>query len=476
MPLDPALQAFADRIAGSLGHPPTAGQGRAIEAFVRLLASTKPRSTLVLKGYAGTGKTALLGSLVRTLVNERRSVFLLAPTGRAAKVLSAFAGHPASTIHRRIYRVGASADGRLQLALAPNRERGALFIVDEASMIGTGGGEGSFGGRDLLSDLFEHVFERPDNTLLLVGDPAQLPPVGEQLSPALDVGVLRDRHDLLAGGVELTEVVRQEALSGILANATHLRSQLGVKEPKLRFTPDGRDVFRIDGTELEDELSTAFARYGEDEVCLVCRSNKRAYEYARQVRARIQGLEEEVSAGDRLMIVRNNYFWAGQEGRPELMANGELVEVLRVQGQEERHGLRFADLEVRWNDGTTERDLSVKVILDVLAAPGAALPPELSEALYRSVLAGLADRPRHEQRTLARRDPWLNALQVKYGQAITGHKAQGGQWRAVFVDQGYLTEDMIDQDLVRWLYTAVTRATERLYLLNFHPRFFGEED
>lgn len=441
--------------------------------FSRLLASERPLSTLVLKGYAGTGKTALLGALVKTLQKDGSPVILLAPTGRAAKVMSAFSGHPASTIHRRIYRVGSGPDGHLELALAPNREQRALFVVDEASMIGSG--EGSFGGRDLLTDLFEHVFQHPGNRLLIVGDPAQLPPVGETLSPALDVSILRDRHDLLAGAVELTEVVRQQALSGILANATELRSQLAVEPPDVRFSTNGVDVVRIEGPDLEDELSTAFARYGEEEVCVLCRSNKRAYEYARQVRARILGLEEEVSAGDRLMIVRNNYFWAGQEGRAELMANGELVEVLRVQGTEEKHGLRFADLEVRWNDGATERDLSVKAMLDVLAAPGAALEPERSRALYGSVVAGLADRPRRERRELVRKDPWLNALQVKYGQAITGHKAQGGQWRAVFVEQGYLTEDMMDRDLVRWLYTAVTRATERLYLVNFHPRFFGEE-
>lgn len=470
----PAVESLADRLLEALGHPPTDGQRRAADALNRLLATDRPQATLVLKGYAGTGKTTLVGALVRVLARQRRRVVLLAPTGRAAKVLGAYAQASASTIHRRIYRVSADEDdGWARPGLAPNKDAGALFVVDEASMIGSGGGEGGFGDRDLLRDLFEHVFSAPDCKLLLIGDPAQLPPVGADHSPALDVKDLR-ALGLTAGVVELTDVVRQAEASGILVNATALRATLQEEEPMPRFMSGYKDVLRVDGYDLQDALETAYAQDGDDEVCLVCRSNKRAFEYSQQVRARIHGFEEELCSGDRIMVVKNNYFWAGRNGKAELIANGEPMLVDRVHGVEERFGLRFANITARWWNGMEERELEVKVMLDVLAAPSPALPGPQQRLLQQSVMATFPARSKGQLYRMLREDPYANALQVKYGYAVTAHKAQGGQWNTVFVDQGYVTEEMIDTEYVRWLYTAVTRATKRLYLLNFHPRFWGD--
>ncbi|MBL7965208.1 MAG: AAA family ATPase [Flavobacteriales bacterium] len=465
---------LAERLLRTLGHAPTPGQQRAIEALQRLLTTTTPQATLVLKGYAGTGKTTLVGALVQVLRAERRPVVLLAPTGRAAKVLSAYARQSASTIHRRIYRVGEGEDG-FGLSLSANRDAGALFIVDEASMIGTGG-EGGLFRRDLLEDLFTHVFEHDDCRLLLIGDPAQLPPVGSAESPALDVKGLRERFGLAAGTVELTDVVRQQEDSGILANATALRALLRDPEPLPRFTLGSPDITRTTGTDLQDELESAFARFGDEEVCLITRSNKRAYQYSMQVRARIHGFEEELNAGDRLMVVKNDYYWGARNGRPELIANGELLEVLRVRDVEERYGHRFLWIEAAWYNGAERREGEVLVMLDVLALDAPALPHARRRALQEAVVQGVAVRSRAALFRMLKEDPHVNALQVKYAYAVTCHKAQGGQWRGVFVDQGYITEEMIDTEYVRWLYTAITRASEKLWLVNFHPRFFGEDE
>ena len=477
---------ISHRLLEALGHPPTEGQRRAASALERLLLTDRPQATLVLKGYAGTGKTTLVGALVRVLANERRPVVLLAPTGRAAKVLSSYAQAPASTIHRRIYRMGEEDGGFARMSVAPHKDRNALFVVDEASMIGRdGGGDGAFTRRDLLTDLFEHIFSVPGSKLLLIGDPAQLPPVGSDHSPALEVADLRNLG-LTAGVIELTDVVRQSGASGILVNATALREQLrGTADtpeddpvtpstylPRFQTFPD---VLRVDGHDLQDALEDAYGSEGPDEVCVITRSNKRAYQYGQQVRSRIYGYEEELCGGDRLMVVKNNYFWAGRNGRPELIANGEPIEVRRVHGVEERHGLRFADITASWWNGMEERELEVKVMLDVLAIEAPALPQPRQKLLTESVLAEQVVLTKAARYRMLREDPYANALQVKYGYAVTAHKAQGGQWRTVFVDQGYVTEEMIDREYVRWLYTAMTRASHRLYLLNFHPRFWGEE-
>jgi len=463
------------RLLHALGHAPTAGQERAAMALERLLNTTKERTALVLKGYAGTGKTTLVGALVKVLSAERRPVVLLAPTGRAAKVLSAYAGRPASTIHRRIYRAANEDEGYFGMQVAPHRDLGALFIVDEASMIGrSGAGDGPFGGRDLLNDLFEHIFAVPGTRVLLIGDPAQLPPVGSDHSPALEPKELQ-AFGVVAGMVELTDVVRQASGSGILTNATDLRTVLADEEPRIVFQQGFDDVIRTDGYDLQDALETAYAQDGDDEVCLICRSNKRAYQYSQQVRARIHGYEEELCSGDRLMVVKNNYSWAGRNGKAELIANGEQFVVSRVHGVEERYGMRFADITALWWNGVEERELEVKVMLDVLSIDAPALPGPRLKLLRETIFNSYTETTKAARMKRLREDPYAQALQVKYAYAVTAHKAQGGQWNTVFVDQGYVTEEMIDKEYVRWLYTAITRAGRRLYLLNFHPRFWGEE-
>lgn len=503
--IDAGPSTLSEQLLSVLGHEPTPGQQRASLAVERLLTTAKERATLVLKGYAGTGKSTLVGALVRTLEANEHPVVLMAPTGRAAKVLSAYAGSAASTIHRRIYHVDADEEGYSGIRLAVNKNVGALFVVDEASMIGRSNADGSFGGRDLMEDLFAHVFSAPRCKLLLIGDPAQLPPVGDPHSPALDTRELR-RCGLVAGQVELTEVVRQAEESGILRNATALRALIGpsgdgspavvpftsgpamhdpgsggreaVKDASVTIPTFERafDVHRIEGPDLEDALISAYDREGPDEVCVICRSNKRAYQYSQQVRARIYDFEEELCPGDRLMVVRNDHYWAARNGKEELIANGEPILIRKVHGTEERYGLRFADITAAWWNGVEERELEVKVMCDVLAAPSASLPAERIKLLQGSVLAATPVRSRAARSRLLREDAYANALQVKYAYAVTCHKAQGGQWRTVFVDQGYVTEEMIDTEYIRWLYTAVTRASVELHLLNFHPRFWGEDE
>lgn len=464
------------RLLNALGHTPTAGQERAATALERLLTTSVERATLVLKGYAGTGKTTLVGALVKVLSAERRPVVLLAPTGRAAKVLGTYAGQAASTIHRRIYRLSGEDDaGPTGMHVAPNKDALALFIVDEASMIGRSAvGDGPFGSRDLMNDLFQHIFSTPGSRLLLIGDPAQLPPVGSDKSPALDPKEL-EAFGLVAGVVELTDVVRQASASGILSNATALRAILPEEKPMPLFQKGFTDVIRVEGLDLQDALETAYGQDGDDEVCLICRSNKRAFQYSQQVRTRIHGYEEELCSGDRIMVVKNSYFWAGRNGKAELIANGETMVVERVHGQEEVHGLRFADITARWWNGSEDRELEVKVMLDVLAIEAPALPGPRLKLLRETIFGGYSSGTRAQRFRMLREDPYAQALQVKYAYAVTAHKAQGGQWNTVFVDQGYVTEEMIDTEYVRWLYTAITRAGRRLYLLNFHPRFWGED-
>lgn len=467
---------LSDRLLQALGHEPTAGQARAASALQRLLATDKEHTALILKGYAGTGKTTLVGALVRVLRTEGRPVVLLAPTGRAAKVLSAYAGQPASTIHRRIYRVAGEDEGYGGMRVAPHKDQGALFIVDEASMIGRGSlGDGPFGSRDLMHDLFEHIFNVRGTRLLLIGDPAQLPPVGSDHSPALEPKELA-AFGVVAGSIELTDVVRQTAGSGILTTATELRGLLSEEQPRPHFRQGFADVIRTDGMDLQDALETAYGQDGDDEVCLICRSNKRAYQYSQQVRTRIHGYDEEVCSGDRLMVVKNDYFWGGQNGKKELIANGEPIVVRRVHATEEKHGLRFADITASWWNGVEERELELKVMLDVLAIEAPALPGPRLRLLRDTLFESYTETTKGARVKRLKEDPYAQALQVKYAYAVTAHKAQGGQWNTVFVDQGYVTEDMIDREYVRWLYTAITRAGRRLYLLNFHPRFWGEDD
>jgi exodeoxyribonuclease-5 len=414
--------------------------------------------------------------MVRVLPMIRKKPVLLAPTGRAAKVLAGYAGQQAWTIHKRIYFQRLGRDGSISLVLQKNLYRNALFIVDEASMIaGTSQDKDHvFSARNLLDDLLQYVSEGESCKLLLIGDTAQLPPVGLPVSPALDLEYLKSRYNLNIFSCELTEVMRQSVGSGILSNATHLRELIasaGVTYPLFNLDRF-RDIERINGPDLEDLLHSAFSAESGESV-VICRSNKRANMFNREIRNRILFFENEISSGDYLMVVRNNYFWLDPQSGPGFIANGDIIELLRIGHTEDRYGFRFADVTVRLLDYPDEPSFDVKILLDVLMADTPALPDESQKKLFASVLEDFNDIPQRGLRfEKVRTSPYYNALQVKFAYALTCHKTQGGQWQNVFVDQGYLKEEMIDYEYLRWLYTALTRATNKLYLLGFQDKFF----
>jgi exodeoxyribonuclease-5 len=456
---------------------PTKGQYELAELLELFIMDKDPRSVFVLKGYAGTGKTSFVSAMVKVLPLIRKKAVLLAPTGRAAKVLSGYAGQPAWTIHKRIYFQRMGRDGNISLVLQKNLFRNALFIVDEASMIAGSYTDKDhvFSSRNLLDDLMEYVEEGETCKLLLIGDSAQLPPVGMPVSPALDLEFLRSRYNLKIYQYELTEVMRQSLESGILFNATRIRDLIASGKVAFPlFHLGGRkDVVRITGEDLEDLLHTAFSSAEHAETVVVCRSNKRANLFNREIRSRILFMENEISSGDFLMVVKNNYFWLEPGSGPGFIANGDIIEVLRIQHTEELYGFRFADVTIRMVDYPSEPTLDVKILLDVLAADTPALPDEAQKRLFGDVLEEFNDIPQRALRMeKVRTNPYYNALQVKFSYALTCHKTQGGQWQHVFVDQGYLKDEMIDYEYLRWLYTALTRASKKIYLLGFQEKFF----
>ena len=428
----------------------------------------------LLKGYAGTGKTSLVAALIRSLTALGQRVVLLAPTGRAAKVLADYAGQPAMTIHKRIYRQRTfNGDGGGVFELSPNLKGHTLYVVDEASMIsGERLSDGAaFGSGRLLDDLVSYVYGSEGCRLLLLGDTAQLPPVGEELSPALSGDYLRG-YGLEVMEMEMRQVVRQDVKSGILWNATRLRLMLERGDcyslPSLRLTGFA-DIRRLPGTELIEELSSCYDRDGLDETIVICRSNKRANIYNQGIRAQILWREEELEGGDLLMVARNNYHWLPntQGGEPDFIANGETAVVRRVRRERELYGFRFADVTLTLTD-RDDIEVVATVMLDTLRTEAPALTREQSSRLFQAVLDDYTDLPTQRERMKkVREDAHYNALQVKYAYAVTCHKAQGGQWKNVFLDQGYLNDDQLTPDYFRWLYTAFTRATGTLYLVNY---------
>lgn len=459
---------------------PTQGQKEVIRAVSRLLSSSKPLCTLLIKGYAGTGKTTIVGSIVNSCKANKIKSVLLAPTGRAAKVMSYYSGMPAFTIHKKIYQRKAKADGTVGFSLAPNLHKNTLFMIDEASMIGGSGladSSASFRYRDLLQDVLKYVFSGENCKLILIGDSAQLPPVGSLESPALDVSALSSNYGLIAASVELTEVMRQATGSGILVNATTIRDQIRSSEfsfPQISLQ-DFSDIERIDGMDLQEALEDAYNAQGPEGVCVITRSNKRANLFNLQIRARVFWQEDLPEAGDLIMIVRNNYHWLAdyKDAPTGFLANGDTCEILKIIRREELFGLEFADVQIRLIDYPDFPAFEVKIMLDTLHAEGPNLDSASIQKLYAEVEEGYLDLvDRKAIREAIKKDPYFNALQVKFAYAVTCHKAQGGQWPVVFIDQGYLTEEMIDLEFLRWLYTAFTRSTEKLYLLNFSDEFF----
>ena len=485
------------RILQNFGFEPTTDQMYAVDLFARFMTNRDERAVMILRGSAGTGKTSLAGAIVRTMLELRQKVSLLAPTGRAAKVFSLNANQPAATIHRSIYREKAftGLDGKFNLNVNLFHDR--LFMVDEASMISLSSSNTTFGSGCLLDDLIQYVYNDRNCRMLLVGDKAQLPPVGEEESPALRADVLR-AYGLTVYECDLNEVLRQSQNSGILYNATVIRQMITHDEvtqlPKIRFKGFA-DISIVPGDELIERLASSYSEVGIDETMVITRSNKRANVFNQGIRNMVLGREEELTTGDMLMVVKNKYknnpsseergintainnvrhatplsSGEGKDVEPPALtfiANGDRAVVRRVRNVRELYGFRFADVSLEFPDyNNAEEDMTV--ILDALMTEAPALTQEQNEQLFQRVLEDYEDIPlKADRMKKVREDEYYNALQVKFGYAITCHKAQGGQWAHIYLDQGYMTDEMLTPDYIHWLYTAFTRATEHLYLVNW---------
>lgn len=449
---------------------PTPEQDKAIEMLGEFLLSDASEEIFVLRGYAGTGKTSLVGALVKTLDFLKQKSVLMAPTGRAAKVFSLYAGHPAFTIHKKIYRQKTFSNELTNFSLNDNLHQHTLFIVDEASMIANDGLSGSvFGTGRLLDDLIQYVYAGTGCRLLLMGDTAQLPPVGEEESPALSAAALKG-YGLRVREMDLTQVVRQLGDSGVLWNATALRRLIASDEmyelPKIKFSGFA-DIRNLPGNELIEALEEAYGRNGMEETMVICRSNKRANLYNNGIRNRILYREEELSSGDLLMIAKNNYYWTEQSKEIDFIANGDIAVVRRVRHTRDMYGFRFAEVALTFPD-YNGYEMEANILLDTLHTDYPALSKADNDRLFYTILEDYADIPlKRDRMKKMKADPYYNALQVKYAYAVTCHKAQGGQWKSVFLDQGYITEENLTPDYFRWLYTAFTRATETLYLVSW---------
>ena len=489
------------KILQQFGFPPTQEQEHALEVFAEFLTDRDPHAVMILRGSAGTGKTTLSGAIVRTLKEIRQKVMLLAPTGRAAKVFSLNSGSPAYTIHRRIYREKSFSGVEGQFNLNDNLYTDTLFMVDEASMIANMGlGGMSFGSGCLLDDLVHFVYQGRNDRLLLIGDKAQLPPVGEEESPALHAAML-EGYGLKVYECDLNEVLRQSEKSGILYNATMIRQMITHDDitqlPKIHFAGYS-DIKPMPGAELIEALADSYHHVGLDDTIVVTRSNKRANIFNQGIRNMVLDREEELSQGDILMIVKNNYYWMEEERKkikekeieerrvksegtesgtathkvqsndiPAFLANGDRAKVLKVRRRIDLYGFRFATLLLQFPD-YDNYELEATVLLDTLMSEAPALTHEQQEQLFHQIEEDYQDIPLKADRMKAiRQDQFFNALQVKFAYAVTCHKAQGGQWAHVYVDQGYMTDDMLNPDYIHWLYTAFTRATEMLYLVNW---------
>ena len=464
---------FLDKIKQNFPFEPTSEQDNALEKIVDFLFLQKEESLFLLRGYAGTGKSSLLGALVKTMTEFKQKTVLLAPTGRAAKVFSSYSSHPAFTIHKKIYRQQKYSGELGSFGIMDNLHKDTLFIVDEASMISNNGLDSSvFGTGRLLDDLIHYVYSGENCRLLLIGDSAQLPPVGEDDSPALQTDVLTG-YGLEVREAMLSQIVRQAESSGILYNATNIRNALnkGKTEayPKLKLKKFA-DIVRISGEDLIDEISAAYDRDGLENTMIISRSNKRSNIYNQGVRNRILYREEELSAGDMLMITKNNYFWTENTEGIDFLANGEIVEVLRVRSEQELYGFRFRDVLIKSIDYDIE--LELKILMDTLHSDVAGLTRERSEELFVNVMEDYADiSTRAGKMKKLKADPYYNAVQVKFAYAVTCHKAQGGEWSNVFLDLGYIPEEHLGVNFYRWLYTAITRASAKLYLVNLPDEF-----
>ncbi len=463
-----------NNLCTNLGNTPTDDQSEALKKIALYICDNNNDVIFLMTGYAGTGKTSVISSVVKTLDLLRMRSVLLAPTGRAAKVLSSYSGRQAYTIHKKIYRQKSSKDGIGSFSLDRNLHKDTFFIVDEASMVSnTSGDTALFGSGRVLDDLIEYVYSGIDCKLILVGDTAQLPPVGSVVSPALDPAALGEYGFALIS-CELKQVVRQSETSGVLMNATRVRLQVAGNDlvhPSMDCL-NFKDIVRITGEELIDEISTAYGSCGMEGTIIVVNSNKQANRYNQGIRNRIFFREEEISPGDMVMVVKNNYFiLEEEEDGTGFIANGDIAEVRKIRKYEERYGFHFADMVLKFPDYNLE--VESKVMLDVLHLDTPALPSEKNRELFQNVLADYIHiKTRRKQYDAVKKDPYFNALQLKFAYAVTCHKAQGGQWERVFIDQGMFNRNEISIDYLRWFYTALTRSTDRVYLVNFAEEFF----
>ncbi|MFC7357318.1 ATP-dependent RecD-like DNA helicase [Jejudonia soesokkakensis] len=456
-------------------HTTTAKQDVALQLLSKFVIEGAKNEVFLLKGYAGTGKTTIVGTLVKNLWKAKQSSVLLAPTGRAAKVISNYSNQEAFTIHKKIYYPKSKKGGGVSFTLQKNKHRNCIFIVDEASMIPDINQDAKlFENGSLLDDLMDYIYSGYNCKLLLIGDTAQLPPIKLDISPALDPRTLENQYNKTVIGIELDEVVRQQTNSGILANATLLRERLenGFYED-FKLTADFEDVVRpADGQEIMDAISDCYSNAGNEESVIIVRSNKRANLYNQSIRSRILFQEEELSAGDYLMTVKNNYFWISSESEAGFIANGDIVEVLEIFSFKELYGFKFAEVKVQMVDYPKMHPFETVLLLDTLTSETPSLSYEDSNKLYQEVMKDYANEKSNYKRFLSvKKNKFFNALQVKFSYAITCHKSQGGQWNTVFVEQPYLPNG-IDKEYLRWLYTAMTRAKERLYLIGFKNDFF----
>jgi len=463
-----------NQLCKNLGNTPTDNQSEALKKIAGYICDNNNDVIFLMTGYAGTGKTSVISSIVKTLDLLRMRSVLLAPTGRAAKVLASYAGRQAFTIHKKIYRQRSSKDGVGSFTLDRNLHKDTFFIVDEASMVSNSSGDSSlFGSGRVLDDLIEYVYSGTDCKLILVGDTAQLPPVGSIVSPALDASAIGEYGFGLIS-CELKQVVRQSETSGVLMNATRVRLQVSennLVHPSLDCI-NFNDTIRITGEELIDEISSAYGTCGMEGTIIVVNSNKQANRYNQGIRNRIFFREEEISTGDMVMVVKNNYsILDEEEDGAGFIANGDIAEVRKIKKYEERYGFRFADMVLKFPDYNME--VESKVMMDVLHLDTPALPSEKNKELYQNILADyLHIKTRRKQFEAVRNDPYFNALQIKFAYAVTCHKAQGGQWERVFIDQGMFNRNQITIDYLRWFYTALTRSTDKVYLVNFAEDFF----
>ena len=465
---------FYKELLNKFPYQPTNKQQELFHLLVDFLFSKDNQSVFLLKGYAGTGKTTTISTLVNSLWKTGTKAVLLAPTGRAAKVISGYSKRQALTIHKKIYFPKKQKNGSVDFVLQPNKHTNTIFIVDEASMIPDRPQNSKlFENGSLLDDLISYVYSGHQCKLILIGDTAQLPPVKLSVSPALDADRLEVDYNKNVREIELDEVTRQHEGSGILINATLLRLLIENNSNHVQFDLDYPDIVRlVDGYDIQDAITSAYDSDGVEDTAFIVRSNKRANQYNQQIRSKIRGQENEISTGDYVMVVKNNYFWLKDSSSAGFIANGDTCEVLRIYAIKELYGFRFAEVQIRMIDYADQKPFDTVLLLDTLTSESPSLSYEDSNRLYESVKEDYAhEKSKYKQFLAIKKNKYFNALQVKFSYAITCHKSQGGQWKTIFIEQPYLPEG-ISKEYLRWLYTAVTRAKEKLFLIGFSNEYF----